>query len=134
MASATTIASFIIFRRGKIGEPDRILSYEEEEAIHILVAIKVSRKLLVTKESRKALTGIAENLEEKHPGCWYRKWKIHEVVERFITLILDTFPVVVSDHSLQQNRGLVGAHHRRKYDQFFTRFQSITVNGSVSSH
>lgn len=46
MASASSSAVFVIFHREKNGKPDRIFSYEDEEATYILVATNICRELL----------------------------------------------------------------------------------------
>ena len=52
-----------IFYQEKNGKIDRILSYEEEDATYLLVAISICRVLLNHKTSQEALTEMAETVE-----------------------------------------------------------------------
>ncbi|CAF9921368.1 hypothetical protein IMSHALPRED_005164 [Imshaugia aleurites] len=129
MASASDSAVFLIVHREKNGHQFRVFSYEDEEAKYIMVATNICRQLLKHGQSRQAFKEIAEVYKEHHPNGWFKKWTLDEIVNKFINLILDTFPWIFSDHGFR-NPNISGCHWRRKYDGFHSRKQAILLNGS----
>ena len=132
MASESNSAVFLIFQRNKNGTPDRIFSYEEEEATYLLVAINICRELLKHDKGKQALKEMADAYLRDNPNSWnMNMWNLDEIVKKYIDLMFDTFPWLFSDDGFR-NANISACHYRRKYDRLYTSLQGICLNGSVS--
>ena len=129
--TASNTAAFIIIHRDKKGTPDRIYSYDEDEATYVLVAINICRELLNHKKSQEALAEMTEIVRKKHPRGWYENLDSAEIVKKFIQVVLNTFPWVFVDNSFD-NPNVTACHFRRKYEKDFAGSQAICLNGPVS--
>ncbi len=137
MASASNVGAFLIYHRDETGKPTHLLSYQEEKATYILATVNICRELLRHKKAREALETMAEGFKKKNPDCWYAKyavdeWTNEQVVAKYIGVILDeNFPLLFCDDGFP-NPNITGCHFRRKWDRFFSKYQGICLNGSVS--
>lgn len=128
--TASVTANFFIFHRDKEGKPDRIFSYDDEEARYLLVGINIARELLNHIEVRGSFADVAKIYIAANPSCLFRKSEPATVAARYVNYIYDAFPWSFLDEGFR-NPNIAACHFRRTLDRFFTRNQAICLNAPV---
>ena len=126
MASSLFSEAFIIFNLNQYGQPAQIVPYWEDTATYVSVSISICRGMLRTP----AVKDVFQNFMEM-----YHSQMSKDLVEFFISKILERFPLVFIDHSLT-NPDYLAWHFRRVWNEdlknFDTRKQALVINGLVS--
>lgn len=119
--------AFIIIRVDNKGQPVNIIPYDENAATYVAVSISICRGMLKTSRVKDAFKKFAEAYDPKLPK--------DGIVETFINKILERFPLVFVDNSME-NPDLIACHFRRAWRDegygFDPRKQGILINGPVS--
>lgn len=129
MASLLFNQAFIIYRLNTDDKekPDGIIPYYTNEATYVAVCISICRGLLRHSTVKDAFNKLVEGYDPELPQNAH--------TEKFIDKILERFPIVFVDFSID-NPDLNGFHLRRPWvdegNGFETRKQALVLNGRVS--
>ena len=129
---------FTICHRAVGGETNLWYLPNDNTATCVINSINICLAMLRNEEVRNAFTEIAASYSQTYPTAWFlqeaspeHKGDMNRVTDGFLQKILEKFPIVWVDNTVENPR-LMAAAMRREWDgNFRSCNQCISLNGAV---
>lgn len=139
LKQADNAKDFTICHRALGGETNLRYLPEDNTATCVIKSINICLAMLRDQQVRNALTEIAASYSQTYPTAWYlqeaspkHKGDMNRVTDDFLLKILERFPILWVDHTLECLRMYAVAMRRPWHGDFKASSQCIMINVYVS--